>query len=403
LADVIYLNPEAPVRSVVLTERTPHELPLAQEDLAFLLAQPRFVRVTPAAQPGCYTLTPCGYAGILTTPGCRFVLRPKIPLTCLGHLIDPALVFPHPDASTPEEGLFLDVLAQRFARSLHDLARNGLHRAYRERSEQGPFLRGPLDVAAQMRHATPSVAELHSRHDDFTADLLCNQLLAATAEQLARSPLLSTASRLLLRQVPACFEGVSLVAVTPELWQQAAGALPAAYEPLLEMSRLLHNAVTPGDAGGPTPCPAFLLDLERLFERYVSRALLDACAGQPELRGSAQRTWRLDPEGDGPRLRFRPDVVLSRKQPVAVVDAKWKLLRRGAVSHEDVHQALAYAAVTGTPRVVLVYPGRRSSSWSYDASASGVRLEVRRLRVVGSRDECEGALARFAREMTEAT
>src|SRR5436309_12476164 len=93
-------TPEAPVRTVILTERTPCELPLAHEDLAHLLAQTRFVRVTPAAKPGCYTLTPRGYAGILTTPGCRFVLRPKIPLTCLGHLIDPALVFAQPDAST---------------------------------------------------------------------------------------------------------------------------------------------------------------------------------------------------------------------------------------------------------------------------------------------------------------
>src|SRR5262249_48309042 len=202
------------------------------EGVGGLLGQVWFVRVTSATQAGCYTLTPRGYAGMLNTPGCRFVLRPKIPLTCLGHLIDPALVFSHPDASTPEEGLFLDVLAQHFARSLHDLARNGLHRAYRERSEQGPFLRGPLDVAAQMRHATPAVAELHSRHDDFTADLLCNQLVAATAEQLARSPLLSSASRLLLRQVLACFEAVSLIAVTPELWQQTESTLPAAYEPL---------------------------------------------------------------------------------------------------------------------------------------------------------------------------
>jgi len=49
--------------------------------------------------------------------------------------------------------------------------------------------------------------------------------------------------------------------------------------------RLLADALGPSDVGGTTPFPAFLLDMERVFERYVTRGVTEAF-GPDRARGT---------------------------------------------------------------------------------------------------------------------
>ena len=83
-------------------------------------------------------------------------------------------------------------------------------------------------------------------------------------------------------------------------------------------------------------------------------------------------------------------------RPVAVLDAKWKRLRGTPLVTEDVYQVLAYAAALGVDRAVLVYPGRRNRVWEYALARAPVVVEVRTLRVLGSREACARSLQRFA-------
>ena len=78
----------------------------------------------------------------------------------------------------------------------------------------------------------------------------------------------------------------------------------------------------------------------------------------------------------------------------AVLDAKWKTLAAGPDA-ADVHQALAYAAITGAERVGLVYPGKRFGCRTF--AAAGVRLTLFRVQVVGPLGECAASLRRLAR------
>ncbi len=392
----------APGRTLYLTERVPQHCRLLPADVSFLLRCHRGrLEVAPTGRRSVYHLTARGCAGVLVAPGCRLVIRPKIPLDTLFFLLDPLAPVPAAaDRTAAADGdEVLDFLAGQLACRLGDRAAAGLHRGYREGREDGPFLHGRLDLAAQLREAPARKDQLHSLFDDFTADIPCNRVLRATAERLLVSPLVSDSVRAALRRCLVALEGVQAVLPGPEEWQRLAGArLPEDYRPLLDLCGLLLDGLAPAAAPGPVAAPAFLLDMERVWERHVTRAVVAAFAGSRACV-SVQVAHAAGRDDRGRSVVMRPDVTVDRDgRPVLVVDAKWKRPGRGAPS-EDLYQVLAYAAALGAGRAVLVYPGRRDRVRDCVFERCPVRVTVRALRVQGSREACARSARRLGRSL----
>src|SRR5438132_1553163 len=93
-------------RTWTLTERRPALCRLRPEDVDFLLAGHRdHVEVLPTRRRHRYRVTALGHVGVIAAPHCRLLIRPKVPLTSLFHLLDPAAPPPaFDDATTPEPG-----------------------------------------------------------------------------------------------------------------------------------------------------------------------------------------------------------------------------------------------------------------------------------------------------------
>ncbi|MCI0464343.1 MAG: McrC family protein [Gemmataceae bacterium] len=397
-----------------LTERTSTECPLSPEDVEFLLTAHRgHLDLVPTHQRDLYRLTPRGHVGTIVAPHCRLLIRPKIPLENLFFLLDPAdTPPPTPDHTTTTPGSeLLDFLAAHLAQLMTDRATHGLHRAYVERDLHGPFVQGRLDLPAQLRDAHGRKDRIHCRHEEFTLDMPCNQVPRATADLVLRSPLLGDTVRAALRRALAPFAEVSPVPLGPDSFALAAAdRLTEPYRPLLELCRLLADSLGPSEAAGASPCPAFLLDLERVFERHVTAHCVAAWHGQetvPQQRGDARGRWSVDvqplfrphpPVAGQPDVTMRPDLMLTCDgRKALVVDAKWKRLRSLITS--DLYQILAYCAVLGVDHGALVYPGRHNRAWEYRFAESPIRLTVHTLRVVGSRASCRAAAQKLARKL----
>jgi 5-methylcytosine-specific restriction enzyme subunit McrC len=374
----------------------PHVLRLAPADVAFLLEHHRaHVAVAPTGRRDVYRLTPRGHVGVLAAPCCRLVVQPKISLDNLFFLLDPTAPVPAaPDHTAPIRGdEVLNFLAGQLAGRLAGRLAGGLHRGYRERQAQGPFVHGRLDLPAQARQAPARKDQLHCCYDDFTADMPCNQILKGTVERLLASPLIGEGVRALLRQALSGLEGVQAVVPGPEVWENLRAArLPEGYPVLLDLCGLLLDGLAPGTAAGPTPTPAFLLDMERVWERYVSRAAVDAFTGD----GVAIQTSRLVArDAEGRPVVMRPDVTVERDgQMLLVLDAKWKRTPPAV----DLYQVLAYATALGAPRAALVCPGRRDRLREYAFEHTPIRVALWTLRAEGPR----AALARSARRLGRA-
>jgi 5-methylcytosine-specific restriction enzyme subunit McrC len=372
------------VRTLALTERVTATVRLSPAAADFLLSGWRHaVSVAPTRRRHRYRLTPLGHVGVLPGPGFRLVIRPKIPLRNVFLMLDPAAPLPAAaDATDPgPAGAFLDFLAGQLARRMGERTAAGLHRAYAERHDTGPFLRGRLDLAAQMRD--PSAARLHVVYDDFTTDVPCNRVPRATCERLLLVPWIGDATRAALRRALVGFEGVSSdTAASPP-------RTPEGYGPLLDLCKLLDDGLRPGESGGTQSGPAFLLDLGRVFERYVARGVV-------AVGGSAVRVQPTSTVGGPDGLVLRPDLVIEGEGgPSLVADTKWK---RGPVAPADAYQLVTYAVALGARRAVLIYPGNQNGRRAFDVGPA--RLEVRQLNVAGTPGACRRSLRRLARGLT---
>src|SRR5262249_24187764 len=84
------LDLPSPTRTLLLTERTPADVRLAPEDVAYLSAvhAGRF-ELLPTGQPGQHRITPRGYVGVVVAPRCRLALRAQVAPRSLRHLLPP--------------------------------------------------------------------------------------------------------------------------------------------------------------------------------------------------------------------------------------------------------------------------------------------------------------------------
>jgi 5-methylcytosine-specific restriction enzyme subunit McrC len=386
---------DATTRTARLTEYRPREVRLRRADVDFLLGPGRgVIELVPTTTFGYYRLTAGGFVGVLHAPTVRFVLRPKVPRTNLYHLLDPDAPPDHaPDSTHPELGSeALDFLARRLAAGMRQQAAAGLSRGYVERSDRQPFLQGRLDVTAQVREPPTARDRFHVTRDEFTTDLPVHQFPKATAEAVLASQFVSAATRTLLRDALTGYADVT--SACPDA--AALAHVPDADRPFLELCRLVAGALKPGEAAGPTAGPGFLIDMERVFERYVERVVR---AAAPNVVAQAEFRYHGPVPVGQPTLVGRPDTMIRQAGRVrCAIDAKWKQLD-GPPPAADVHQALAYAVGLGCPDVRLVHPGRRSAAWRYDLTEGDVTLTVHTLRVVGPRAACERSARRLGRAL----
>lgn len=354
------------MKTLRLRERRPRLCRLAPDEVRHLLEHHRaHLDLTPAGGRNVWRVRPGGVAGVILTPRRRIVIEAKIPISTL---LSP---FERQTGAVRPHGDVLDALAEQLARTMLERAAVGLHRGYRERPHQGPFLVGRLDLMAQLREPPGRKEQIHSRPDEFTADLPCNQIPKALAGRLAASPFLGDAARALLRQARAAFDPVDDAALSIDgLATLSREPTPAGYGPLLDLCHILT-----GVAGAEAGPQALLVSLDRWFERYVTRAV-EAEFG-PAVH--SQRTYHVGEPG----VLVRPDVAIEQDQRVAVVvDAKWKRLGAGGPESDDLYQVLAYAGLLGATDAVLAYPGRgRPSTLTF--ARLPTRVHLYRVRVSG--------------------
>jgi 5-methylcytosine-specific restriction enzyme subunit McrC len=395
---------DLPKRTIRLVERRPRECRLRRADVDSLLAeQSATIDLAPTHTRGVYRLTPRGYAGVIVGPRARFVIRPKLPLKDLFHLIDAdsrlVLFDDRTDAALNTE--LIDLLALHLADLLAAQARTGLHHGYVENHEVQTFLQGRLDVAAQMRESLARRTQFHCLREEFTADGLWNRFPKATAECLLRSNLLGPAAALLLRDALASYQPIESVPLNiPDLRALNAVPLPEGYRPLLQLCGLLASGLRPSQRAGDHSFPAFLIDLERLFEEFLSRALQAEFNGKGRYCAIAQRTFAIAPDDRALHpLTLTPDLVIEKdQQPWCILDAKWKNLR-GGPDAADVEQVVTYGIALGCFDVRLVYPGKRFRAVRYAVGQRGMRLTIHTLAVGRGQDARRQSLRRLIRSI----
>lgn len=376
-------------RAIILHEYESCSADLTRQQ-AEVLQREKAVDVVPTAG-GRWRITANSLVGTLDVAGVRLLIRPKIKPENLFLLMEPGLP-PQAWGREPFEydttSNLLPSFVAFFARTIETTLARGVLRSYENRRESLISFRGRIDTAGQFRRAGVLVP-MACTYDDFTVDIVENRVLRAAVRRALRVPGVAVTERGRLERQLAALEGVSDVHVRPEAFDSIhLTRLNAHYAPALRLARLVLANLTLKDQAGATSASSFTVDMNDLFQRFVTQRLRSALRGRVEVLDEP-----LVHLGQDRRVPMSPDLVFrtARERIVYVGDVKYKLADNARGRSGDYYQLLAYTTALDLPEGVLIYcrgkgeaperavtvknTGKRLIVWSVDLSGSVGQVE----------------------------
>lgn len=266
-------------------------------------------------------------------------------------------------------------VAYAFARAAERALRQGVLLGYRETEEALTVVRGRIRESDQLRRRYGQIVPVEVRYDDYTVDIPENRLLLSATYRLLRLPGVPAETRRLLRHLLVRLHGVERIAPGRALPQWTPTRLNARYHTALGLAELvLRDASYELDDGHAVRVDGLLLKMWRVFEDFLTVALSDA------LRPYGGRSRRQDDKHHldrDRRVQLKPDLVYygADEQPVAVVDAKYKIESKPGEYEKDLYQMLAYCTVLGVRTGHLVYAaGDTEPRVHRIAGSSGIQI-----------------------------
>lgn len=356
---------------------------------------------------GAVEITATSHVGIIATPEVVVRVRPKVELDNLFHLLG---VTTHgwtiDDVAAPYDAPPDDLLASvvnLYLRHVDRLTSQGLLHGYVQEEERLIALRGRLDLQ-QVARAPWRASPVPCRFDEFIPDIWLNRVLLAALARARRVPDMHSAVRAQLHLVSQRFDGVTPTAIDlRELDRWRPTRLDRHYEDAVVLAQLILRNLTLADRTGGVSTTAFTIDMNRLFEDFVTRSLEARLGDHHEVE--AQHGAHLDVSN---RLAIRPDIVIhdrSRERTIRLVaDTKYKLTEElGNVG--DHQQLLAYTTVLGLTEGVLIYCQQPSDQPSPPDEPPATPLHIRgadttnwvyRVALSGTRDDVEASMDALA-------
>lgn len=215
-------------------------------------------------------------------------------------------------------------------------------------------VRGRIDLSRQLSRSSGLPLPIAVSYDEYTANILENQLLAGAGRLLLRAPGLPSPLQLRLRRLEYQLLEVTPTRPSPTPPAVRWSRLNLRYRHAVSLAQLiLRQSALDFEGNGSTSAPAFLVDMNKVFEDVVGRGIREVLP--PCLTVDLQRSDYLDSDR---RIKISPDILIRNGPDViAVADAKYKRVGKTA-STDDVYQALAYATRYGLTECTLIYPER---------------------------------------------
>ncbi len=330
-------------------------LSVQQADALNRMGGGKYLSVEPGGHSGHWRVSAHNYVGSINVEGLQVLVRPKIPLRNLFLLLEVGLKERdwHDEAVRFETtGDLLPALVSFFARTTETTLARGLYHSYREQRDRLVALRGRIDIARQL--AQPGVViPTACRFTEFTADLIENSYLKAAVSRSLRVAGVQPIDRRRLMQHLVTLEDVGdLRHHHSDHDRVVFSRLNEHYRPALRLARLVLANLTLQDIVGEMQASSFMLDMNELFERFVTDRLQQILRGRLDVKG--QHRDRLDEERT---VAIRPDLVFrTAGSPRFVADIKYKLTGEDASGrHPDYYQLLAYTTALDLPEGALIY------------------------------------------------
>ncbi|ELY3456806.1 McrC family protein [Cronobacter sakazakii] len=263
-------------------------------------------------------------------------------------------------------------IISEFLRYLADLVRKGLRFDYHLiEDEHSAFIRGQLNITAQMRMPPGRGAHFHVRYAEFSPQRIENRLLRTALDRVLKMTQAGQNWRqanTLCHQLDGIEPFYDTIRLPIEQWSD--GKYLCAYRAIKPWCQLILEKLNPDFQHGLHQGISLLFPMEKLYEGWVGHRLTLSLQKDYRFIEQAKRHYLLEhvPVGEStPQQWFmlKPDFLITGEQ-VMVLDAKWKLLdsradnslRKYEINQSDLYQMFAYGQkyLQGKGHMMLIYP-----------------------------------------------
>ena len=301
------------------------------------------------------------HVGIVSLPdGPTIQIRPKAGRTNLLHLLRYAhgvdAITIERETSISAGQTFIEALAALYEAELQNVIRQGLLRDYRRVEGAEKHLRGRLNVQRQIQKQGVAPTRFECSYEEFTYDTVPNQAILYATTMLTRFVRDQTLKQSLLKHRHLLRQQVTLTPIrASELERVELTRLNEYYADLLRLTKLVLRSIYVREfMTGKQRSFALLIDMNKIFERAVERAVSEVVAERDGWSVASQVTTRNLVTDGKHSVSIRPDILIrdSEGEVALVGDAKWKL---GRPSNADFYQMVSYQFAHDVPGV-LIYP-----------------------------------------------
>ena len=330
--------------------------------------------------------------GVLTFQGQLVEIRPKVSVPKVLSLLDPQLKSfssLEDDATLAETSDWTNALALFFDHQLKLALARGAKEGYVSVSEWSKTLKGRLEFSSMATAGRFGTAEVHVTHDEFTNDILENQMLLTAIEVLLSTRSLAAQRRISLQKHIEKLHNVSLLESWGKLPEVKLSSPFRHYEPALKTALLILNSQSVESLAGSIRTNSFLVDMSQLFEFLIERKFEEFSSRSSKEFKAQFGTKHLDLNGV---FRIRPDFMFFEGQePIGLADAKYKrVFSESEVATSDINQLIAYCSRFNLESGHLIFAG--APEFSTEMVGSGIKIWIHELDLSRESEEIEAKL-----------
>ena len=361
------------------------------------------LKLTIEAAPGesdAYHLKPSSTVGALDIGDLSVSIQPKLPIGRVLYLASYAMgavKFRDERFDFRAQPTLVEALVPALTRAAGRAFARGLLHGYRTEEDALQTVRGRIRVADQLRRRFDIPLPVEVRYDDFTDDVLANRLVKAAAHRLGKLRLRRSKSRLDLGSIVATLDNVSLVEFPPNAVPEVKfDRLNEHYREVVTLARLILRHMAIETTRGAVRANGFLMDMNEIFQEFVTRALREELKLSERTFPSDKRLPRLHLD-ENRQVRLKPDLSWWNGPTCTFVgDAKYKRVKDTHVPNADLYQLLAYTTALDLPGGLLIYAEGEANDVVHRVRYAGKQLEIATLDLSGSIDNLRSEIGNLA-------
>lgn len=310
-----------------------------------------------------WTLLPRKRVGAVRVDDLQVQVNPKdrVGLTrllfLLGYAADPGFLnSSYEDVEAEEHPDLWAALADSLARLTERALLHGVLQGYRTVDEAARTVRGRIRIGDQLARRPGMLLPLEITYDDYTVDTTENRILRTALRRMLAVPGLANTARARLAHLDGRLDGAEVFPRGFPIPHWQPSRLNTRYQPALRLAEVILRNCSAEAGPGDTHIAAFVVEMWKVFEDFVTVALRESLTRQYPGRTESQFIRYLDTTST---VRLEMDVVhLVDDIPRLIFDAKYKVASgSGRYPNADHYQMLAYCTALHLQTAWLVYAG----------------------------------------------